>query len=151
MNTKPNYFESEVEGQTPSNTPSNKQKGQIKYDLNNMNFNKIQNQEEEVNESENTHFCASILLGKLPQGYCKDNDKCCSKLYCNRCQNKVSIVHGFKFKESSDTSKIINECLEKDDNFNSYNCKCCKVSISEEVKNLSEFNFDWECDGHFIH
>jgi hypothetical protein len=154
MNLKANYFDSnESDGQTPSNTPNNKSKGGMSYDLNTVNFDKVQGgndqaQDNELKESNNLAFCANIILGKQ----CNSQEKCCTKIYCNKCSTKVTIIIGSKLADSSiQSNKILNECLENNDAYNTYSCICSKISVSDEPKNAKDLGFDWECDGHHIH
>ena len=102
----PKYFESNDDGQTPSNTPSNKVKGVgLSYDLKNMDFSsKLDNfhskfdigevEEEEYDHHNNKEYCEKAYIGK---GKIESNSEnieihCCQNLYCNKCYSKVNKI-----------------------------------------------------------
>ena len=183
MDLKPNYFDTNHEdGQTPSNTPSNKSKGTLNFNMNDLEFNKKVKKEIEDNSNDNEFkdnnahkdpiYCKTIILGKLPLGHYlkehnnnsklnentnKENEenveelKTCCKLYCNRCNNKVTYIVDSKFKEIIKNNKpsIMKECLEPNNKYNSFSCKCSHISLCEN-KYINDLGYDWECDGHFL-
>ena len=171
MNIKPNYFDSVHEdGQTPSNTPSNKAKGTLNFNMNDLNFNKkvkneMENNKDKIDNSslKDPIYCNSIILGKLPLGHqltevtLTDLDnksleiKTCCKLYCNKCNNKITYISDSKFKNEYKSGKpaILKDCLESDKNYDSFACKCCFISLDNN-KFIKDIGYDWECDGHFL-
>lgn len=164
MNIKPNYFESTDDGQTPSNTPSNKMKGGIQFDMNALKFDKkfkdhAENEDDEDIIKPETEYCIDILLGKLPQGhYLNDNDKprSCSKIFCTKCNSKVIFIPEHKMLQNNafheDINHRIKECMEKNESYNTYCCKCTFKSITDDSTSAISIGIDfWECDGHIKH
>ena len=130
MDLKPNYFDKVHEdGQTPSNTPSNKGKGTLNYNMNDFSFkNKLSKEIENINltynndennndnddEQKEQFFCSKIILGKLPLGHFEENENnnkyqiySCSKLYCNKCDHKVTYIADNKFKNTQTIKKML--------------------------------------------
>jgi hypothetical protein len=162
MNINPNYFESTDDGQTPSNTPSNKMKGGIQFDMNALNIDeklkeKYDNEEDIIKPE--TEYCVDILLGKLQQGhYLNDSDKqkSCSKIFCTKCNSKVIFIPEYKMLKNNtfheDVNHKIKECMEKNESYNTYCCKCTFKSITDECITANSIGIDfWECDGHIKH
>ena len=161
---KPKYFDCHIgdDGQTPSNTPSNKIKGTLSYNLGNIDFSsKIHsNEENEANDSDkdneySTTFCSQITIGR-PAG---QQLNVCSKLICNKCNSTVKLVENHKKADLGDNGStstenqqgsIIKECLVADNEFDFYSCKCISLSIKEPT-HIKDLNVDWECEGHIKH
>lgn len=165
MNIKPNYFEKNEQSLlTPSNTPSNKIKGELHFNMNafdnskfikNLKTNEDDEEDEEINRI-TKEFCIKILLGSIEQGHflSEDEKRSCSKIVCSKCNSKVvfhpkqRLVIGYKNQEISEK---INEYIEKDDKSNTYSCKCIAKSVSQESVDVESLGIDyWECDGHLV-
>ena len=134
----PNYFDTNKdqnfhENQTPQNTPSNnKVKGGLNYNLEDIDFNKYKNAEEddeEDNRFKNNHskqFCDNIYIGIGKKGIHNEGSevRLCDNIFCNKCSSKVVIKDTY------------------------YSCKCSSQLASEEPKSIKDYDLDWDCDGH---
>ena len=157
MNIKPNYFEKDEQSlHTPSNTPSNKLKGELHFNMNafdNSKFNKNMKNNEDDDEPEEINrltkeFCIKVLIGSIEQGHFQSEDekKGCSKIFCSKCNSKV-VFH-------PKTRLIVgskNESLEKDDESSTYLCKCISKTVTVECVDVEILGLSsWECDGHLV-
>ena len=133
-------------------------KNKLSKEIENSNLISNNNDDNNDEEQKDHVFCNKVILGKLPLGYYDENIKnnkdelfSCSKLYCNKCDHKITYIADNKFNEQMKQNRavIMKECLEQNNNFNSYSCKCSHISLNEN-KSISELGFDWECDGHYI-
>lgn len=170
----PSYFDIQ-DGQTPSNTPSNKIKGSgLSYDITNFDFtSKFDNDfkdnndiDEELNNNNNNkglEYCVVSLIGTGETGLNTNDSKenlevdgiCCSNLFCEICYAKVNKIVGYKWDENTNNpnlnlneKSLIDEHLAKDENYNFYYCKCKMQNIKEKSKPIKDLNLNWDCDGH---
>lgn len=165
----PNYFDTQ-DGQTPSNTPSNKIKGTLSYDINNFDFTSkfdninskiahLENESPEEMFQNHKQFCDKTYVGRGKIGtYVNSGEAlCCKNIICNKCYSKVNKICDSKWAnekhESFDftTKQSMKENLVHDSKYDFYFCNCRMVSVNELFKTTEELGLDWECDGHKCH
>ena len=167
----PNYFENPHDGQTPSNTPNNKNKlggGGFKFDMGKMDFSSKfkskysddEDDDNEIQEQNTIEYCMQLCIGTRNKGYCSTSESQinCSSLFCEKCNSKVKYLDGFKWKNVNKeinqmgllklNDNTIKENLEEDNGYCFYHCKCTIKSVNQSYLNLMNLGLQWECDGH---
>jgi len=165
----PSYFEVQ-DGQTPSNTPSNKIKGTgLSYDITNVDFSaklmenhkysEVDEDDLNSNKEKEKDYCSAIYIGKGETGINLNlGEVCCSNLFCDICFAKVNRIVSYKWDEttqkqnpnlkSANEKILIDEHLVKDEAYCFYYCKCKMQNTNSKFTNIKEFGLPWECDGH---
>lgn len=166
----PNYFESKDDGQTPSNTPSNKIKGGgLSYDLKNMDFtSKLDNyqakldtdlDDQEFYENLNhKEYCHKTYIGKGNIGTYHENEDlhCCPNIFCNKCFSKVHKILNSKWEgktnegHNNKSNQALLDSLIQDDNYDYYYCNCSMKNVNDNYILPENLGLDWECDGHKV-
>lgn len=162
----PNYFDLNDDGQTPSNTPSNKLKGGLCYDLKNIDFSgKLDNFQSKFDDNEleeedmfanHKEYCDKAYIGRGNFGTYKENMQlfCCPNLYCNRCFSKINKISNSRWDSKSGhglilkSKEALQDNLVPDEEFDCYYCNCSTKNINQEYILPEKLELDWECDGH---